>query len=93
MNASDMLPAVISATGVQNGGRCATMSAAGCAECHDPGVRFENDWFNFRDPEFSRILRAPLAKGGNGFGEQLCREGKVDGFRRLRIFSTGRSGS
>jgi len=66
------------------------MTAAGCVECHDAGKRFENDWFNFRNPEFSRILRAPLAKGGSGYGEELCREAKVDGFRRLRIFSTGR---
>lgn len=66
------------------------MTAAGCSECHDTGVRFENDWFNFRDPELSRILRAPLAKGGSGHGAELCREAKVDDFRRLRIFSTGR---
>jgi hypothetical protein len=66
------------------------MNAAGCARCHDTQLRFENDWFNFRDPELSRILRAPLARGKGGHGEELCREGKVDGFRRLRIFSTGR---
>lgn len=68
----------------------AEMAAAGCVECHDTGTRFENDWFNFRSPELSRILRAPLAKGGPGLGEALCREAKVDEFRRLRIFSTGR---
>jgi mono/diheme cytochrome c family protein len=68
----------------------AEMTAAGCMRCHDAGVRFENDWFNFRNPEFSRILRAPLAKGGGGFGAELCRDAKVDDFRRLRIFSTGR---
>ena len=66
------------------------MKAAGCIKCHNTGKRFENDWFNFRNPEFSRILRAPLAKGKDGYGEALCREGMVDGFRRLRIFSTGR---
>ena len=70
----------------------AEMQAAGCMQCHNTGRggRFENDWFNFKDPEFSRILRAPLAKGKDGYGTELCRDMKVDGFRRLRIFSTGR---
>jgi hypothetical protein len=68
----------------------AEMKAAGCTRCHDPGRRFENDWLNLEKPERSRILRAPLAKGGDGLGEALCRDGKVDGFRRLRVFSTGR---
>jgi hypothetical protein len=69
------------------------MKAAGCAKCHTPtgkGGRFEPDWFNFEKPALSRILRAPLAKGKDGYGEALCRDKKVDGFRRLRIFSTGR---
>ena len=66
------------------------MTAAGCVTCHDTNKRFENDWFNFKNPELSRILRAPLARGKGGHGEELCRESKVDGFRRLRIFSTGR---
>jgi len=71
----------------------AQMNAAGCTKCHNPkgkGGRFEPDWFNFENPEFSRILRAPLAKGGDGYGQALCRDKKVDAFRRLRIFSTGR---
>ena len=71
----------------------AEMQAAGCAKCHNTGGRggrFENDWLNFEKPEFSRILRAPLAKGKDGYGEALCRDAKVDAFRRLRIFSTGR---
>jgi len=71
----------------------AEMTAAGCNDCHTPkgdGGRFENDWFNFERPEWSRILRAPLAKGGAGLGQELCRDEKVDGFRRLRVFSTGR---
>jgi hypothetical protein len=72
----------------------AEMKAAGCVKCHTTagrGARFEPDWLNFEKPELSRILRAPLAKGKDGHGEALCREGKVDGaFRRLRIFSTGR---
>lgn len=71
----------------------AEMKSAGCADCHNTDERFEPDWFNFRDPEFSRILRAPLAKGGKGskgHGAELCRQGQVGGeFRRLRVFSTG----
>jgi hypothetical protein len=71
----------------------AEMKAAGCVKCHNTGGRggrFEPDWFNLENPEFSRILRAPLAKGKDGHGAALCRDAKVDGFRRLRIFSTGR---
>jgi hypothetical protein len=70
----------------------AEMADAGCVRCHntkDAGGRFEPDWFNLKDPELSRILRAPLAKGQDGYGEALCRDTKVDSFRRLRIFSTG----
>ncbi len=71
----------------------AEMTAAGCVKCHTtngPGGRFEPDWFNLENPEFSRILRAPLAKGENGYGQALCRDAKVDAFKRLRIFSTER---
>ncbi|MDP6636116.1 MAG: hypothetical protein QGG42_14545 [Phycisphaerae bacterium] len=71
----------------------AEMKAAGCVKCHNTGGRggrFEPDWFNLEKPEFSRILRAPLAKGKDGLGQALCRDKKVDAFRRLRIFSTGR---
>jgi len=70
----------------------AEMKAAGCVKCHNTGRggRFEPDWFNLENPKHSRILRAPLAKGEDGHGAALCRDAKVDGFRRLRIFSTGR---
>ncbi|MDP7287305.1 MAG: hypothetical protein QGH94_04860 [Phycisphaerae bacterium] len=71
----------------------AVMKAAACVKCHNTGGRggrFEPDWFNLENPEFSRILRAPLAKSKDGHGAALCRDAKVDGFRRLRIFSTGR---
>jgi len=68
----------------------AEMKAAGCAKCHNTRGRFEPDWLNLEKPEFSRILRAPLAKSKDGYGAALCRDAKVDGFRRLRIFSTGR---
>ncbi|MDP6546636.1 MAG: hypothetical protein QGH60_21885 [Phycisphaerae bacterium] len=68
----------------------AEMKAAGCVKCHDTRRRFEPDWFNLENPKFSRILRAPLAKTKDGHGQAFCRDAKVDGFRRLRIFSTGR---
>jgi len=71
----------------------AEMKAAGCSKCHTTtgrGGRFEPDWFNLEKPEHSRILRAPLAKGKDGHGQAFCRDAKVDAFRRLRIFSTGR---
>ncbi|MDY0167726.1 MAG: LamG-like jellyroll fold domain-containing protein [Thermoguttaceae bacterium] len=65
----------------------AEMQAAGCMECHGEGNRpafFESDWINLRTPEHSRILRAPLAEGGEGFGLGWCRDRKVDP-RRQRI--------
>ena len=68
----------------------AEMKAAGCVKCHNTRGRFEPDWLNLEKPELSRILRAPLPKGRDGYGEALCRDAKVDAFRRLRIFSTGR---
>lgn len=70
----------------------AEMEDAGCVKCHKTqggGARFEPDWFNLKNPKLSRILRAPLTQGKEGYGEALCRDSKVDSFRRLRIFSTG----
>jgi len=70
----------------------AEMNAAGCVKCHntDARGRFERDWINLENPELSRILRAPLAKGKGGYGEALCRDKKVDdGYKRCRYFSTG----
>lgn len=61
------------------------MRSAGCLRCHGDGVRatyFENDWVNLENPQFSRILRAPLPKGSDGFGLGLCRERKVDAARQ-----------
>jgi len=58
----------------------AQMQTAGCLRCHGDGERityFENDWINLKDPQFSRILRAPLPKGSDGFGLGLCRDRKV----------------
>lgn len=69
------------------------MQAAGCMTCHGAGgqpVFFENDWINLEKPELSRILRAPLAAGGEGFGLGFCRDRKVDPQRqRLRLLRNG----
>lgn len=68
------------------------MHKAGCMTCHKQGsnVQFENDWFNLQRPELSRILRAPLAKGGDGFGLAMCRKRKVETkVPRVRILATG----
>jgi len=70
----------------------AEMEAAGCARCHGEGGkvgRFESDWFNLRDPELSRILRAPLAKGGGGPGLGLCRERPASRRQRIRLLVNG----
>ncbi len=70
----------------------AQMRTAGCMECHekDGKVQFENDWFNLQKPKLSRILRAPLAKGGQGRGLSLCRAKKVDPRReRIRLLVGG----
>ena len=64
------------------------MRSAGCMRCHAPGGKlalFEDDWINLKTPEHSRILRAPLAKGGQGLGQALCRDVKVDPKRRRII--------
>ncbi|MBE7503398.1 MAG: PD40 domain-containing protein [Verrucomicrobiales bacterium] len=66
----------------------AEMKTAGCLECHGTDGRlafFENDWFNLQHPEWSRILRAPLAPGADGLGAGLCRDRKVEP-RRQRIY-------
>ncbi len=63
----------------------AEMQQAGCIQCHGEGNRlamFDNDWINLRTPEHSRILRAPLAKDGEGLGLALCRDRKVDPQRK-----------
>lgn len=69
------------------------MRNAGCFRCHaDKGrlVYFEHDWFNLQKPEWSRILRAPLAKGGEGMGLELCRERPVNPRRqRIRLLWKG----
>jgi hydrazine synthase alpha subunit-like protein/WD40 repeat protein len=65
----------------------AQMRSADCLRCHGDGEQiayFENDWINLKDPEFSRILRAPLPADSARFGLGLCRQRKVDP-RRQRI--------
>jgi mono/diheme cytochrome c family protein len=69
------------------------MKAAGCLRCHGDGNQpsvFEDDWFNLQRPEWSRLLRAPLAPGDPGLGLRLCRDAKVDPKRqRVRLLWNG----
>ncbi len=70
------------------------MRAADCMQCHgdnEGNVRFfENDWINLRNPEHSRILRAPLARGDAGYGLALCRDRKVNPDRqRIHLLRGG----
>ena len=79
--------------GEMQGALIAQMEAADCLRCHGENSRlkfFENDWVNLQDPEFSRILRAPLAGGGEGYGLELCRQRYVDPRRqRLHLLRRG----
>jgi len=53
------------------------MQQAGCIECH-AGGHIGNDWVNLQRPEWSRILRAPMAKSARGgLGLEFCRERKA----------------
>ncbi|MHC4177052.1 MAG: HzsA-related protein, partial [Planctomycetota bacterium] len=54
----------------------AAMQAAGCTQCHAKG-HVGNDWVNLQTPEWSRILRAPMAKSEGGLGLAFCRERKA----------------
>lgn len=71
----------------------AEMKAAGCTDCHAAG-HIGNDWVNLQSPEWSRILRAPMAKSedksfsGRRSGDQLgvgfCRNRKArTGYRLI----------
>ncbi len=65
------------------------MQDSSCANCHadENGkvVRFEDDWINFERPEYSRVLRAPMAVG-NGRGIGACRNHKFEqDYRRLGL--------
>jgi len=48
------------------------MDKAGCVKCHQKEIG--NDWINLEKPEWSRLLRAPLAKSGGGLGLAWCRK-------------------
>ena len=54
----------------------AVMQSAGCAKCHQPGF-IGADWVNLQTPQFSRILRAPMAKSEGGLGVEICRQRKA----------------
>ena len=54
----------------------AIMQSAGCVKCHKPG-HIGNDWVNLQTPEWSRILRAPMAKTKGGLGVAMCRDRKA----------------
>jgi hypothetical protein len=67
----------------------AKMGQAGCFTCHEK--RFTRDWINLQRPELSRVLRAPLAKGTNGYGQAICRNHKMDPKRyRVSLLPRGR---
>ena len=51
------------------------LEKARCTQCHQKEIG--NDWVNLQDPERSRILRAPLPKGGTGLGLAWCRDRKA----------------
>ena len=50
----------------------AVMREAGCTQCHAPS-HIGSDWVNLQTPEWSRILRAPMAKEPGGLGLAMCR--------------------
>ena len=60
----------------------AEMQRSTCVVCHGDEngkvTRFEEDWINLEQPELSRILRAPLPEGADGFGLGFCRDRKAD---------------
>ena len=66
------------------------MQNSSCADCHaDPNgniARFEDDWINFERPEYSRVLRAPMAKKEGTLGIAACRNRKFEqDYRRLGL--------
>lgn len=68
------------------------MRQADCLSCHENQGKcvFEDDWFNLARPEMSRILRAPLAKEGDGYGVEACRDHPREaGKQRIRMYFTG----
>ena len=71
----------------------AEMDKAGCLDCHGQAgqpLYFENDWVNLEQPEYSRLLRAPLAPGDAGYGLGWCRARQVTPDRqRLHLLRGG----
>lgn len=68
------------------------MERASCLRCHRQGnaTRFEEDWINLEQPDLSRILRAPLPVGADGFGLGWCRDRSVpQNPRRIRQLVNG----
>ncbi len=69
------------------------MQRAGCLECHGQNGQatyFENDWVNLEHPQWSRILRAPLARESSGLGLSWCRNRQVTADRqRLHLLWNG----
>ncbi|MHC4495681.1 MAG: LamG-like jellyroll fold domain-containing protein, partial [Planctomycetota bacterium] len=59
------------------------MKRAGCTDCHEAAVG--NDWVNLRDPQRSRILRAPLKETEAGNGLAWCRQRKAQKGRLLLV--------
>jgi hypothetical protein len=49
------------------------MAETGCGACH-PAGHVGSDWINLKRPEWSRILRAPLAAQAGGLALDWCRE-------------------
>lgn len=54
----------------------AAMQKAGCTQCHAAG-HIGNDWVNLQQPEWSRILRAPMDRSESGLGLAMCRSRKA----------------
>ena len=48
------------------------MDQAGCLRCHQKEIG--SDWINLAAPEYSRLLRAPLAKDPRGLALSWCRD-------------------
>lgn len=71
----------------------AEMRQAGCLECHGRDgqlLYFENDWVNLQQPQWSRILRAPLAADNEGQGLAWCRNRQVTPDRqRIHLLRNG----
>lgn len=52
-----------------------SMKQSGCTRCHEAKVG--NDWINLQRPEWSRMLRAPMAASSSSLALGWCRERKA----------------